>query len=220
MKGIPSEEDVERAVRKVLNSVQRAESQHELGELVRKELAKSDPDVRISDSRIRRIAASTGAARLEIEYRDASGRELPDLCPVCGNAMSPVKNSTLDGGVAEFKRVCTVCPYSVGLRSRAAARYVFVRAPERETPEEVLRVRKLKAAASHLRKAKKLIAEALEGTDFPERKEWSEKAIDEIVNSKERAGSIPSLIADVRDIGHEDPLWTKPLDTPKYPARK
>ncbi|TQS79190.1 MAG: hypothetical protein A3Q59_06725 [Methanomethylophilus alvi] len=220
MQGIPSDEDIAGSVRRVLVSVQRAESQHALGELVRKDLSKNGEEVRLTDARVRRVAAASGATRIEIEYRGSQNRELPDICPVCGNAMSPVTNSTLDGGTAEFKRVCTVCPFSVGMHPHSPGRYVFARAPEHEVSDDARRVRLLKAAASHLRKAKKLIGEALEGTDFPDRKAFASDAIDEIVSSKERAGSIPNLIADVRGDGAGLPLWAEPLSTPKYPPHK
>lgn len=220
MQGIPSDEDIAESVRRVLASVQKTESQHALGELVRKDLSGKGQEVRLTDARVRRVAAAYGAARIEIEYRGSQNRELPDICPVCGNAMSPVTNSTLDGGTAEFKRVCTVCPFSVGMHPHSPGRYVFVRAPEREVPDDARRVRLLKAAASHLRKAKKLIGEALEGTEFPDRVSFASDAIDEIVSSKERAGSIPNLIADVRGEGADLPLWAEPLRTPKYPPHK
>ena len=90
MQGIPSDEDIAGSVRRVLASVQRAESQHALGELVRKDLSKNGEEVRLTDARVRRVAAASGAARIEIEYRGSQNRELPDICPVCGNAMSQI----------------------------------------------------------------------------------------------------------------------------------
>ena len=44
--------------------------------------------------------------------------------------------------------------------------------------------------------------------------------IDEILHSREMTGSIPNLEADIRAEAHSDPLWTKPLSSPKYPERK
>lgn len=217
---IPDAGDVSAAVRRVMRRHPRVESQRELSELVLKDLADRDPRCRVSGDRIRRIAVSSGAAKVEISYRDAPRSDPPDVCPVCGSAMAPVTNMTLDGGVTEFKRSCTVCPFSAGQQARAPARYVFLRAPEHELSEEEVRIRKLRKAASLLRGAERLISEAVEGTDFPDRKEFAVSRIEEILRSKEAAGSIPNLEADVRDIGHGDPLWTKPLAPPKYPKRK
>ncbi|AGI47268.1 hypothetical protein TALC_00257 [Thermoplasmatales archaeon BRNA1] len=219
--GIPSEEEIVQAVRSVMTRKQRIESQRELFSLVKKELESVlGAKVRVSADRIRRIALSSRSAKVEIEYRETSKTSLPDICPVCGNAMSPVMNMNLDGNVTEVKRNCTVCAFSVANHIRVPGRYVFVRVAPKEIPDDELRIRKLRKAASHLRAAKRLIGEALEGTDFPDRKRFAEESIDTVLSSKEEAGSIPSLEADIRDIGHDDPLWTQPLGSPKYPNRK
>lgn len=197
----------------------RIDTQKELCELVRAELAKSSPGVRASAKRIRRIAIGSGAVRLEIDYRESSKTALPDICPVCGNGMSSVINNTLDGERTEIKRNCTVCPYSVGKVLMVPGKYSFVRSSGEVSADE-LRIRKLKKAASLLRSASKLIDEAIADTNFPQRGEYSKEMIDEILTSKEMTGSIPNLIADVRGEGHNDPLWTESLSTPKYPNRK
>ena len=197
----------------------RIESQKELAECVLKELRKEDPDVRVSAARIRRIAVTSGAAKLEIDYRETDKKALPDICPVCGSGMSSIMNNTLDGDLTEIKRNCTVCPFTVGKTVLVPGRYCFVRSTAEVNAEE-LRIRKLKKAASLLRNASRLIDEALENTNFPERGEYSKEMIDEIVSSREMTGSIPNLISDVRSEGHRDPLWTEPLSTPKYPDRK
>lgn len=217
---VPDEAAVAGAVRRVLSVTPRVETQRELLRLVLAELRGEDPSARLGSGRLRRIALSTGAARIEIDYRTADSKGLPYVCPVCGNPMAPVMNTTLDGDATEFKRRCTVCPYATqGQKVPVPGKYVFVRAPAMEVPEEELRVRKLRLAAARLREASRLIGEALEGTDFPERGGFAQSRIDEIVSSKSPAGSIPNLIADVKDIGREDPLWVKPASTPKYPDR-
>ncbi len=216
---ISDEATISAAVRRVMQRKTRVETQKELAELVLAELRKADPDVHVSAVRIRRIAVTSGAARLEIDYRESGRNSLPDICPVCGSGMSSVMNNTLDGERTEIKRNCTVCPYSVGKVLMMPGKYAFIRSSGEVSAEEA-RIRKLKKAASLLRSASKLIDEAIEGTNFPERGEYSREMIDEIVTSKEMTGSIPNLIADVRGEGHKDPLWTESLSTPKYPNRK
>lgn len=213
------EHTITMAVRRVMQRKTRIESQKELAECVLRELRKDDPDVRVSAARIRRIAVTSGAAKLEIDYRETDKKALPDICPVCGSGMSSIMNNTLDGDLTEIKRNCTVCPFTVGKTVLVPGRYCFVRSTAEVNAEE-LRIRKLKKAASLLRNASRLIDEALENTNFPERGEYSKEMIDEIVSSREMTGSIPNLISDVRSEGHRDPLWTEPLSTPKYPDRK
>ena len=216
---ISDEADISAAVRRVMQRKPRIETQRELAELVLVEMRKTDPEARASAVRIRRIAVTSGAVHLEIDYRESTRDTLPDICPVCGSGMSSVMNNTLDGERTEIKRNCTVCPYSVGKVLMMPGKYAFIRSPGEVTAEEA-RIRKLKKAASLLRSASKLIDEAIEGTNFPERGEYSREMIDEILTSKDMTGSIPNLIADVRGEGHRDPLWTESLSTPKYPNRK
>lgn len=217
---IPARETLAEAIVKVMNTHPRVESQRELTDLVLAELRKQDPRYSAGGTRIRKVGIAAGAVKLEIEYREAPAAALPDVCPVCGNAMAPVMNRTLDGGAAEVKRSCTVCPFTVGQTVRAPGRYVFVRAAAHEPSPAELRIRQLRKAASQLRSASRLIGEALAGTSFPQRKEYAQSRIGEILSSQADAGSIPNLIADVRDAEREDPLWTRPLVSPKTVDRK
>ena len=95
-----------------------------------------------------------------------------DICPVCGSGMSSIMNNTLDGELTEIKRNCSVCPFTVGKTVLVPGRYCFVRSTAEVNAEE-LRIRKLKKAASLLRQASRLIDEAVENTNFPERGEYA-----------------------------------------------
>ena len=66
-------------------------------------------------------------------------------------------------------------------------------------------------------KAGTLISEAVEGTELSSRTDFSEDGIENIISSKEESGSINNLIADLKD--REDPLWTRPFDSPKRPKK-
>lgn len=208
------------AIREVMKTRQRIDSQKELATLVLEALRKTDPEARVSAGRIRRIAVTSGVVKLEIEYRESDRRALPDICPVCGNGMTSIINNTLDGEKVEIKRNCTVCPYTMGRNVSVPGRYVFVRTREVGVTSNEERIRKLKKAASMLRGASRLISEAVEGTNFPQRSEYAREMIEEILHSREMTGSIPNLEADIRGEGHNDPLWTQSLSSPKYPNRK
>lgn len=219
-RNIADDGSIVRAVRKVMDARRRVESQRELSDLVLKELDANDSDVCASPTRIRKAAILSGSVKIEISYRESLRSEMPDICPVCGSAMAPVYNKTLDGRVTEIKRNCIVCPYSAGKKVMVPGKYVFMRTTAKPVPFEEERVRKLKKAASLLRQASRLIHDALDGTDMAGRQNYARAEIDEIVSSKEKAGSIPNLIADLRAGPGSDPLWTKPLSSPKYPDRK
>ena len=205
---IPARETLTEAIVKAINTHPRVESQRELTSLVLSELRKLDSRYSVSGTRMRKVGIASGAVKLEIEYREAPPAALPDICPVCGNAMAPVMNRTLDGSTAEVNRSCTVCPFAVGQTVRAPSRYVFVRSAVRKPSPAELRIRKLRKAASQLRSASRLIGEALAETSFPQRREFAQSRIGEILTSKKDAGSLPNLIADIRDAEREDPLWT------------
>jgi len=207
-------------IRRVMNTRPRAESQRELAGLVNAALRQQDPAYSVTGTRVRKVGVDSGAVRLEIEYRESANTAVPEVCPVCGNAMAPVMNTTLDGGRTEVKRHCTVCPFTVGQQARVPGRYIFVRAAPREPTAEEVRLRRLRRAGSLLREASRLIGTALDGTTFPQRKEYAQEKIADILSNRQEAGSLPNLIADVRDEGNGDPAWTRPLVSPKNATRK
>ena len=89
------EHSISMAVRRVMQRKTRIESQKELAECVLRELRKEDPDVRVSAARIRRIAVTSGAAKLEIDYRETDKKALPEgLAASVKNAQG--KQPTID----------------------------------------------------------------------------------------------------------------------------
>lgn len=215
-----SDEEIAEAASDVLARKRRIETQREFRALVLERLRREDPKAGLSPERLRRVALTSGVARVEMEYRGSSGLP-PEVCPVCGSAMEPVVTNTLDGDLAEIKRRCTVCAYVTSERlPEVPARYVFVRAPGGGPSETQIRVRKLRKAAARLREASRLVTEALEGTPFPQRGESIASGTERLASSREDPGSVRNLIRDVEDLENGDPLWTVPTATPKYPERK
>lgn len=123
---IPSDELLEDAIFAVMYRHNQVRTQREMAELVNRELAKKG-EYRASGERIRRVAIDSGIARLEIRYNELDDAELPELCPVCRNEMTPIYNKTLYDQTIEVKRKCTSCSYSVGKRKRVPGQYTFVR---------------------------------------------------------------------------------------------
>ena len=123
---IPSDDRLAEAIFVVMYRNQQVVSQKTMAELVLKELEKDGETYRVSGERIRRLAVNRNMATLIIDYAERDG-EIPEVCPVCRNELTSVKNSTLDGGVVEVMRKCTSCPYSVGSVNHIPGRYTFVR---------------------------------------------------------------------------------------------
>ena len=123
---IPSDDRLAEAIFVVMYRNQQVVSQKAMADLVLKELEKDGEEYRVSGERIRRLAVNRNLATLVIDYAEKDGG-IPEVCPVCRNELTSIKNSTLDGGVVEVMRKCTSCPYSVGSVNHTPGRYTFVR---------------------------------------------------------------------------------------------
>lgn len=123
---IPSDDKLAEAIFVVMYRNQQVVSQKEMAQLVLRELEKDGEQYRVSGERIRRIVVNRDMAQLSIDYNESDG-DLPEVCPVCRNRLTSVKNSTLDGNVVEIMRKCSSCPFSVGSTNHMPGRYTFIR---------------------------------------------------------------------------------------------
>lgn len=123
---IPSDDRLAEAIFVVMYRNQQVMSQREMVSLVSKELGKDGEGYRASGERIRRLIVNRDLAQVIIDYSRSDG-DLPKTCPVCKNALTSVKNTTLDGDVIEIQRKCVACPYTVGTTKRLPGRYTFIR---------------------------------------------------------------------------------------------
>lgn len=208
---VPTDGEIAEAVSEIMSRHRRIETQRELHTLVLDSLSQIREDVHVTAPRVRRVAVSSGAAAVELTYRDTGGM-LPDICPVCKGGMKPINAVTLDGERVEIVRNCSVCSYSVSGRFRLPSRYVFVRPKSPPTDTEI-RQAKLRRAAALLRSAKKLISEAVDGSGLELRSEFSEVYIDAIIGDRDEPGSLKNIEADLS--ADPGPLWARPLDSPK-----
>ena len=198
---IPDEETVSSAIISVMQRNPHIETQTEFLRLVRKELSKTDPEYRVSGERIRRIGLDRGIIKISIEYRESDIDDLPHICPVCRNAMSPVMNRSLDGEYVEIKRKCTVCPYSVGKKVLVPGKYSFSRGKSGDISPQESSVRKLRRAGARIREAADLISEAVDGTEFSGRGEELVSILKDAIDSEE--ASIKSISRDIRQSAAE-----------------
>lgn len=122
---IPAEDQIADAILIVMHKNPQVRSQRELVYLVGKQLKSSDPELRVSGERIRRVGINRGLINVTIEYNKSKNLNKPEICPVCRNRLKPVKNMTLDGSVIEIRRSCTVCSFTVGSSPIVPGRYFF-----------------------------------------------------------------------------------------------
>ncbi|MDR0309207.1 MAG: hypothetical protein LBH88_00395 [Candidatus Methanoplasma sp.] len=215
---VPDEDIVSNAIRTVMGRNPHIETQTEFLRLVRKELSKQDSEYRVSGERIRRIGVDKGLVKISIDYRESDIKDLPHICPVCRNALSSVKNRSLDGRTVEINRKCTVCPYTIGKEVLAPGRYAFSRSSGVLLPHEIS-FRKLKKAGAKIKEAMDLIGEAVGGTEFEDRGNDLISDLRAMVDSKESAASVRSISLDVKESGN-NPAWASPLVSVKNSDRK
>jgi hypothetical protein len=122
---IPNERRIADALLVVMHKNPQVRSQRELIALVRKQLSLIDSDYRVSGERVRRIGINKRIMRVNIEYNSTKNSKLPEICPVCRNTMIPIRNRTLDGGIIEVKRKCSVCLFTTGPNPTVPGRYYF-----------------------------------------------------------------------------------------------
>jgi hypothetical protein len=217
---IPDNNTLSDSIEAVMKRHNHITTQRELASLVNKELSKEDPDYRASGERIRRLGIERDLLHLAIEYRETDIEDLPHICPVCGNAMSPITNMSLDGDVVEIKRRCTVCPYAVGKTLLVPGRYHFSSSAGSDVPENIRVIRKLERARAKLREAAELVCGSLDDTEFSKRGRSAADAILKLAESKDDARSLSNLIAEIKALENDDPGWTRATVSIKNSDRK
>ncbi|MFP3872550.1 MAG: hypothetical protein ACOC55_01780 [Candidatus Natronoplasma sp.] len=123
---IPSDQEVEEALKYVMRRVKGVNSLKKLRELVIKELRNTDPHYTVGIDRLRKIAVT--ASFIHTEIYATTGEEKKSLrgkCPVCGNKLEKTKNETIFGGSVTLGYKCQECPYWTTLKRRIPVRYNF-----------------------------------------------------------------------------------------------
>ena len=216
---IPDDDRLEEAINIVMGRERQIRSQAAMTELVSKELRKEYEDYRVRGERIRRVAIERGLLKIEIEYNEHDDPSSADVCPVCGNPMNIITNTTLDGREADIGRHCTRCPYQTGIKKRTPGRYTFIRGGSRKdrmTIED--RAEMLKEAAELFDKATSLVNGATKGTEFGIRGRRFLKNVEKAVSSKKDGNSLTNITKDMERGGPH--CWTRPLVSVKDANRK
>jgi hypothetical protein len=112
-------------------------NQAELARAVAPKLRDDLPRAALGGRRLRRILLATPGVRVDVTYAERARGELPRSCPVCGSALEPIRNTTLDGPRVELGARCRSCGYWTHLKRRVPVRYSFraVSSPRAPRPE-------------------------------------------------------------------------------------
>ena len=90
---------------------------------LRRELVRGDPRARVGARRLRRLLLEADLVGLRVAYSERSDRRPLTACPVCGTALGPVVNRTLDDDRVVLGYRCRRCGYWTHLHRRVPTRY-------------------------------------------------------------------------------------------------
>jgi hypothetical protein len=122
---IPSDKQIQTALRKVITKYRTVQSQNRLRKMVTNELNTKKITFGVSEKRLRNIAIKSDFIKLEIHSREGDPKKILSNCPVCGNVLGRVKNLTIWGGEVTIEFRCSHCGYWTGKKKRIPTRYVF-----------------------------------------------------------------------------------------------
>ncbi|MBI4010403.1 MAG: hypothetical protein HY361_04430 [Candidatus Aenigmarchaeota archaeon] len=126
MKKIPSKDKVSKAIKDILSTHLKLESQEDLARHAVKLLKKEDKNYTLSPIRVKRIALDI--PEIEVKAKTKKTVKLQDIknCPVCESDIRPltVKN-LLNKNIAIGYR-CTSCSYQSDLEAFMPMRYIFI----------------------------------------------------------------------------------------------
>ena len=122
---IPSDIQIQTALRKVFNKFRTVQSQNKLRKLVTNELNTKKKTFGLSGKRLRNITLESDFIKLEIHSREGDPKKLLSKCPVCSYPLGRVKTLTIWGGEVTIEFRCSNCGYWTGKKKRIPTRYVF-----------------------------------------------------------------------------------------------
>ena len=122
---IPSDEQIQKALKKIFSKRRTINSQIRLKNLVEEELKTKDKNYGVSNTRLRNIAINSEFIKLEIHSREGDPHKTMNKCPVCGHSFKNVKNLTIWGGEVTIEFRCDNCGYWTGKKKRIPTRYDF-----------------------------------------------------------------------------------------------
>ena len=100
-------------------------NQAELARAVAPRLQDDLPQAALGGRRLRRILLRTPGVRVDVTFAERGRGAPPRACPVCGGALAPIRNTTLDGPGVQLGARCPSCGYWTHLKRRVPVRYSF-----------------------------------------------------------------------------------------------
>jgi hypothetical protein len=122
----PDAELIRRAARRVVRGGRAYfPSQSSFRNALIAQLRKDEPLATIGGNRLRRLLVGLPGVRVQVRYTERPNQAPPEVCPVCGSALEPIRNRTLTGETVTLGRRCRKCEYWTHLARRVPIRYTF-----------------------------------------------------------------------------------------------
>ena len=217
---IPDDELLVDAIVNVLLKNKTIDSQREICQLVVDELNRNaEIPYRVSGNRVRRLSLERGLVSLDIEYRETPAGDMPETCPVCGKALDPISNSTLEGGTAVVMMRCGSCGYKASARTSIPSKYTFNMKARKVSEIHSIRMDRLYRAREHIGVACDIIDSLIDGHVLAHDAKNTVLKLREICDGKDDPGSIGNMIR-AMETDEGEPNWCRPLVSVKNVARK
>ena len=123
---IPEKEKVVEAIKEVLKSRLKVESQEELCRLVLRQLRKGDKHYILSPIRVKRIALDVPEIEVKVKTKRKVGLVKIDKCPICDSPVKPIEVKNLLNKEVVIGYRCTHCAYESDLEAFMPMKYIFI----------------------------------------------------------------------------------------------
>jgi len=127
---IPSKQKVIQAIKKVLSTRIKVESQEELARLAEAILRKENRGYVLTPTRAKRIALEIPEVEVKAKTKKSHSLVKIDKCPICGSPITPIKVKNLLGKNIIIGYKCTKCGYQSDLESFVPMKYEFIYKPK------------------------------------------------------------------------------------------
>jgi hypothetical protein len=122
---IPKDEEVKKAILKVLEKNREIESQKLFLDMVLKELRKISPYYVVSKERLKKMSTKIDGVNIFIEKRRSS--RAARKCFICGGELETFKVRDLLGGETSIGSKCKSCGFKMDKKYLAPRKYIFYR---------------------------------------------------------------------------------------------
>ena len=119
---IPNDEEIARAIKKVLSKHKEVRSQALFHDFVLRELRIKSPYYRVSSERIRRIASEIGVKIIVDKRKSHIDAK---TCFVCGGVLATMKTKNLEGVEVPAGKRCKTCDFKMDRANLYPKRYIF-----------------------------------------------------------------------------------------------